>query len=127
MKLVCIVFLSILLVGCKNIIKDEHVVEKPTTHLVESQNDVKVITVQEIPVNVKMDAAPVSQPSTTQPSELVQKPVNVDSTASSRPEPEAQPVASQIVVSPNSAKTMIIVLALCGFGIFYFLIKNGKK
>ena len=61
MKLVCIVFLSILLVGCKNIIKDEHVVEKPTTHLVESQNDVKVITVQEVPVNVKMDAAHYEQ------------------------------------------------------------------
>ena len=127
MKNVILSISLILLVGCKNIVKEQPVVEKPTVHLVEPQNDVKTIKSEEVPLNVKMDPAPTSQSSITQPSELVQKPVNVDSTASSRPEPEAQPVASQIVVSPNSAKTMIIVLALCGFGIFYFLIKNGKK
>lgn len=127
MKNVILSISLILLVGCKNIVKEQPVVEKPTVHLVEPQNDVKTIKSKEVPLNVKMDPAPVSHPSTRMLPEIVSAPVEISSESPSRPEPEIQPVPTEIVVSPNSAKTMIVILGLCGLGIFYFLIKNGKK
>jgi len=127
MKNVILAISFILLVGCKNIVKEQPVVEKPTVHLVEPQNDVKTIKSEEVPLNVKMDPAPVSQPSTRTLPEMVSASVQTSSESPSRPKPEIQPVPSEIVVSANSAKAMIVILGLCGLGIFYFLIKNGKK
>ena len=131
MKLIYIVFLSVLLFGCKNVITKEETVHnngKVTVHLVEPETCTKTITVKEVPLNVKMDSPPVSNTSTQKLPELASTTIQPSSSEQvTRPTPEVQPVPSEIVVSANSAMAMIIILALRGFGIFYFVIKNGKK
>jgi len=108
MKNIILTISLILLVGCKNIVKEQPVVEKPTVHLMEK-------TPSSVANKIKIKE--LDKPETDK---LCCEP-------SVRPVPEIQPVASEIYVSPNSAMAMIIILALCGFGVFYFVIKNGKK
>lgn len=128
MKLLYITILALLIFGCKNIIKDQSITAKAATGLVELTPNVKTVSIQEVPINVKMDDAPLSESTPIHLSELTQRPVNINSLEPvSRPQTQIQPVVSNIAVSSHSTITMIIILVLCGFGILYFVINNGKK